>query len=117
MSITNTHSWSVASDNGASPITGQQSETGTALVDINQNFDIGTSVAVPGVAFAHATLKSLFIKSTKNATLVFTMTGGGTVSIALIANAPYFANPFSADVVSAAITNAVATQLLLRALN
>ena len=122
MSITNTHSWTVASDNGASPLTGTQTETGATLIDTNQSYDIGTSQAI-AIAFSKTTLKSLFLLSTKNATLVFTLTTG-TVTINLVAGAPYvwdvspgyFANPFGFDVTSAALTNTVATVLKIRVL-
>jgi hypothetical protein len=122
--ITNTHSWSITSSNGASPIQGQQTETGTSLLDLSPDFPAGTSQPIAGCAIAYATLKSLFMKCTKDATIVFTLTTG-TKTINLSANEPYVfnvsdpngTNPFGFNVVSAAITNTVGCSLYLRALN
>lgn len=121
--MTDTLSYSIQSDDGSSPIAGSQVEVGSAHINIATQYAPGTSAAVTGVAFAQATYKQIYIKSSANCTLVFTCTTG-TVTINVVANAPfvwqrstgYFPNPFSYDVTSCAITNTVALTLLLRVL-
>ncbi len=123
-SINDTIQYQLTSDDGSSQITGSQQETGTTHVNVVSPFAAGTSQPVTGVAFAYATLKALVIKASANCTLVFTCTSG-TVTINLLANVPYvwqlspgyFANPFTHDVTSLAITNTASLTLYLRALN